>query len=182
MLGSSNLSGSANNVVAQLDLARQNASTRNLSVDVRIYQDPSKPKDNNGNYPYRIITLVIPASASGVGSDEFLTQPLFLAGDAIIDSSTTYSSVLNTSLGATGFQPVGATELSTAPNAVRGLPYVKFTYLPNGTIHLDSSQQWCLTLLNQNKAWGTPNTNGPAAYFVTVVLDVQTSRARVYQP
>jgi uncharacterized protein (TIGR02596 family) len=177
-----NLKGSANSVVAQLDLARQNASTRNLSVAVRLYQDTSKPKDNNGNYPYHIISIVIPASVSGSGSDQFLTQPLFLAGDVFVDSSTTYSTVLNTSLSSPGPNPVSATELATAPVALRNLPYIQFTYLANGAINLDPAQRWCLTLLNGNKAGLATTNNGPAANFITLVLDVQTSRARLYQP
>lgn len=181
-----NLKGGANTVAAQLDLARQTASTRNFAVDVRLYQDSSKSRDNNGNYPYRLIALVIPASVSGATSDEFVSLPVALPADVIIDSAPTYSSVLNVSLGASGFQPIAALELSTAPYAVRNLPYIKFTYLPNGRINLDpnlpSGQQWCLTLLNQNKASLPVSNNGPASNFVTLVLDVQTGRDRVYQP
>lgn len=181
-LSGTNLKGAANSVVAQLDLARQVASTRNLAVDVRVYQDPSKPKDNNGNYPYRYISIVIPASVSGAANDEFLSTPIALPGDVIIDSSTMYSTALNVSLGASGLQPVAATEASAAPYSVRNLPYIKFTYLPNSTINLDPTQQWCLTLLNEGKAHVAAQNNGPAANFVAIVLDVQTGRDRFYQP
>jgi uncharacterized protein (TIGR02596 family) len=169
-------------VVAELELARETASARNLPVEVRFYQDTAKPRDNNGNYPYRIMAIVIPISVSGATSDEFVAPPLFLSGDVVIDSSPQYSSGLNVSLGATGLQPVGGTELATAPPAVRNLPFIKFTYLANGTINLDPAQKWCLTLLNENKARSISAENLPAANFVTLILDTQTGRARVYQP
>ena len=182
VMGSFNLKGSANVVAAQFDLARQTASTRNTSVDVRLYQDTSRSKDYYGNYPYRKLAIVIPASASGAASDEFLTLPVSLASDVIIDSNTQYSSVLNVTPVASGLQPVSATELATAPSAVSNLPYVKFTYLAKGTINLDPGQSWCLTLVNQNKIASGAGTNRPGANFITFILDVQTGRTRVYQP
>lgn len=182
VISSSNLKGSANSVAAELDLARQFANTRNLSVEVRLYQDTAVAKDNNGNFPYRYLAILIPANASNAASDEFLAQPILLPGDVIIDSNTQFSSLLNPALGASGLQPVTGTESTTAPIQVRGKPYVKFTYLANGTVNLDPSQQWCLTLYNQNKS-GHPGPNGsPANNFFTFILDVQTGRARVYQP
>jgi uncharacterized protein (TIGR02596 family) len=181
LLNRSNLNGGANSVAALLDLARQEASARNLAVEVRIYQDTSAARDRNGNFPYRMLALVIPATVSGAAHDEFLTRVLILPGNVIVDSSPTYSTVLNTSLGIAGWRPTGATELPSAPQAAQGLPYIRFTYLPDGTIHLDSSQKWCLTLVNGNQAQPASG-GGPAANFVTIILDVPTSREHVYRP
>jgi uncharacterized protein (TIGR02596 family) len=181
LAGSSNLKGSANSLVAQLDLARQTASTRNRNVAVRLYQDTTKSPDTNGNQPYRLLALVIPAPADGSTSDVFITAPQGLPGDVIIDSSTAFSTLLNTGLGATGLRPVAATEAASAPASVRNLPYVQFTFLANGTVNLDSSQQWCLTLINENKALKNP-TSGPAANYVTLSISPQTSHVSTYQP
>lgn len=181
LAGSSNLKGSANSLVAQLDLARQTASARNRNVAVRLYQDTTKSPDTNGNAPYRLLALVIPASSDGSTRDEFIAAPQGLPGDVIIDSSTAFSTVLNTGLGATGLRPLAATEASSAPASVRNLPYVQFTFLANGTVNLDSSQQWCLTLINENKALKNP-TSGPAANFVTLSISPQTSHVSMYQP
>jgi uncharacterized protein (TIGR02596 family) len=180
LAGSSNLKGSANSLVAQLDLARQTASARNRNVAVRLYQDTTKSPDTNGNMPYRLLALVIPASA-GSTSDEFIAAPQGLPGDVIIDSSTAFSTLLNTGLGATGLRPVAATEAASAPASVRNLPYVQFTFLANGTVNLDSNQQWCLTLINENKALKNP-TSGPAANYATLSISPQTSHVSVYQP
>jgi uncharacterized protein (TIGR02596 family) len=178
---SSNLKGSANSMVAQLDLARQTASARDRSVAVRLYQDTTKSPDTNGNTPYRLLALVIPASSDGSSSDEFISAPQSLPGDVIFDSSTAFSTVLNTGLGATGLRPVAATEAASAPALVRNLPYVQFTFLANGTVNLDSSQQWCLTLINENKALKNP-TSTPAVNYVTLTIIPQTSHVSMYQP
>jgi len=179
--GSTNLRGSAASIVAQLDLARQTASARDRAVAVRLYQDTTKSPDNNGNSPYRLIALVIPASANGSSTDDFIAIPQGLPGDVIIDSSTAFSTVLNTGLGAAGLQPIGATEVASAPASVRKLPYVQFTFLANGMVNLDSSQQWCLTLINGTKALKNP-TSGPAANYVTLTINPQTSHVSTYQP
>lgn len=181
MLGSSNLKGSSGTLLAQLDLARQTASTRNLPVDVRLYQDTTKPLDSNGNSPYRILATVVPASANASGNDEFLAAPQGLPGDVIIDSNPLYSSLLNTGLGAVGLRPVAATELASAPMSVRNLPYIQFVFLPSGTANLDISQKWCLTLINKNTALKNA-TSTPGSNFVTLVLNPQTSHAWMYQP
>ncbi|HEX4140774.1 MAG TPA: Verru_Chthon cassette protein D [Candidatus Methylacidiphilales bacterium] len=181
LVGSSNLKASANLLLDELDLARQTADARNLPVDVRLYQDRAISPDGNGNSPYRLLALVIPSSASSTGSDEFLMAPRGLPGDVIVDSGLAYSSLLNTGLGAAGLRPTAGTELVSAPATVRNLPYVEFTFLANGTVDLDTSQQWCLTLINENKALKNP-TGAPAANFVTLIVDPQTSHARMYQP
>jgi uncharacterized protein (TIGR02596 family) len=181
LAGSTNLKGSANSIVAQLDLARQTASARDRAVAVRLYQDTTKSPDTNGNSPYRLLALVIPASADGSSSDEFIAIPQGLPGDVIIDSSTAFSTVLNTGLGAAGLRPIAATESASAPASVRNQPYVQFIFLANGTVNLDSSQQWCLTLINENKALKNP-TSGPAANYVTLTINPQTSHVSTHQP
>ncbi|HEX4085774.1 MAG TPA: Verru_Chthon cassette protein D [Chthoniobacteraceae bacterium] len=180
-ISSIQLKGSANSVIAQLDLARQTASARNLPVQVRLYQDTTKSRDNNGNFPFRILAIVIPASISGAASDEFVGHPEPMTGDVIIDSGSNYSSILNPAAGSPGMQPIAATELTTAPAAVQSLPYIGFDYLANGRLALDPRQQWCLTILNQKKAYAS-NSSGPAANFVSLIFDVQTSRTTTYQP
>ena len=182
VLSSGNLNASADSVLGELGLARQTAAARGTPVDVRLYQDLSRPRDANGNYPYRVIAIVVPAGAGSAAGDEFLTAPLALSGDVAIESNPQQSTVLNTALGTAGQQPVAGTELPTAPSAVRNLPYVQFIYLANGTIALDPSQPWCLTLDNQNKSHTTGANGALDANFVALALDVQTGRVRTYRP
>ena len=178
MASSMNLKGSANILVSEIDLARATASSRNLAVDVRIYQDFA-PKDAHGNPVYHITALVIPALASGNATDEYVNAPMALQGDTVIDPDLTYSTLLNASASAT-LAPVAGVESSTAPLMIQSKPYVKFTVLPSGGLNLDNSASWCVTLLSKNKVH---SINGkPADNFITLSVDVSTGRVRTYQP
>jgi uncharacterized protein (TIGR02596 family) len=185
-LSSMNLRGSANLLYSELDLGRQIASARNLAVDLRMYQDSSGNKDSNGNYPFRMMALVISSTSSGAAADEFVGPPMSLQGDVIIDSSTQFSSLLNTSL-LPSQPPPTAVEASTAPSILRGKTYVRFMFLPNGTLNLASTDSggnpiaWTLTVINQQGKKATI-AGTPAANYITLLLDVATGRARTYQP
>jgi uncharacterized protein (TIGR02596 family) len=194
VLGSIDMKGAANLVGAQLDLARQTASTRNVQVDVRIYQDSAVLDPNAGNVAaYRIIAVVIPAAASGAASDEFVSPGVALPGDIIFDqtvaSPTSYSTLLDPS--AANGDPQGnsrfvAMEATTAPLLVQGKPYMKFTFLANGSVYLNNtstqSGTWCLSMRNLHAPAVTGANAAPAKNFICLVLDPTTSRARVYQP
>ncbi len=171
-LGGVNLKGGGNAVLGLMSLARQTATSRNLPVDFRMYQDASS------NNSFRLIALVIPASASGASTDEYIVKPVGLPGDIIIDANTTYSSLLNTSASST-LPPVSGTESSSAPLMVQGRTYVKFTFLPNGALNLDSTVKWCLSLRNQH---AQASASAPAVNYIAVVLDTQSGRPSTFQP
>jgi uncharacterized protein (TIGR02596 family) len=181
VVSSTSLRGSSDNVKGLLELARQTSATRNTPVQLRIYQDPTKANDANGNAPYRILAAVIPSTSTGT-ADEFLTVPMSLPGDVIFDSNSAQSSLLNSSLGSAGLRPIAATESTGAPLSVRSRPYVGFTFLADGSVNLDQTQQWCLTLYNQNLSRTAGPNGSPSNNFVTFVLDVPTGRVRTYQP
>ena len=187
MLGSMDLKGAANIVTAQLDLARQTASTRNVQTDVRIYQDPNVTDPNAGGAnAYRIIAVVIPAAASGAAADEFVSPGLALPGDIVFDQSTTYSTLLNPALfddSAHTVTRTTAVEATTAPTQLQGKTYMKLSYLPGGTAYLENDTTttgtWCLSLRNVH---AKAAASAPASNFISIVVDPSTSRFRVYQP
>ena len=81
VLGSIDLKGAANIASEQFELARQTASTRNLPTELRIYADPTTLDPNAANAAaYRISAVVIPATASGAATDEFVSSPHQHAG------------------------------------------------------------------------------------------------------
>lgn len=176
-----NLKGSAGTFLSVINLARQTAITRNAPVDVRIY----KVEDSSGNgvQVYRTFQLVIPASYSSLGTDEFVGKPVSLAGDVIVDSDVTYSPLLSS----TSSPWYIANESTSAPKQIQNMPYVKFTFLPTGSINYDTtvtgttSASPSLTLINEHGK-GPIVANTPAANYVTVVLDTVTGRASTYQP
>ena len=176
-----NLKAGTNALLGLMDYARQSAGTRNLKVELRLYQDTTRPTDPNGESPYRLAALAIPAASSGTSADQFLTTPVILPGDVVIDSSLAFSTVLNPHLGGAGLQPQAETEAVGAPLAIHNLPYIKITYLANGTIALDPSQKWCLTLVNEAQERPGSGTT-PAPDFATLILDPTTSKARLFEP
>jgi uncharacterized protein (TIGR02596 family) len=176
-LSSVDLKGAAASLAAEVDLARQTATTRNMEVDMRFYPD----SDTSVANAYNIVALVITPTSQGNTSaaELFVSPPLVLTGDAILDSSNNFSTLLVT--GTTG-NPQG-TESTKAPPLIQGKSYVYFSFLPNGTLNLAapaSGAPWSLTLRGAHAK--TLVNGGPAADFVTLLLDPATSRARVYQP
>jgi uncharacterized protein (TIGR02596 family) len=192
MLGSMDLRGAANVVVAQMELARQTASTRNVQVEVRIYQDSNVLDPTAKASAYRIIAVVIPALPNGTPADEFVSPGLPLPGDIVFDQTTTpndYSTLLDpATLDTSGTPRSLATEAATAPAPfqLQKKPYMKFTYLANGTVNLTNtsttSSNWCLSIRSLHAMAATTPHPAPAANFVTLLLDPTTGRARVYQP
>jgi uncharacterized protein (TIGR02596 family) len=194
VLGSMDLKGAASITMAQFELARQTASTRNLPVDLRIYTDANTIDPNAGNVAaYRFSAVVIPASASGAAADEFVAAPINLPGDIIYDQTVAnFSTLLNTTTSygdANGNARSVSNEATSAPALVANRPYVKITFLPNGTVSLlppsgsssVASGTWCLSLRNLHSA-ATTSPPAPASNYITLVLDPGTGRARVYQP
>lgn len=168
------ISGAAEVTAAELALARQTAISRNLPVDVRIY------RHDDGNGPaWRMVALVIPASASGRSADEWLTNGRVLPAGVVFEDSNEFSTVLSTEANDPSVSPWRATEGSEAPPLLRNKDYVGFTFRPNGSTGLDGTAAWCLTLKNP-RAQGTESA--PAANFVSIVLDALTGRTLTYQP
>jgi len=214
VLGSMDMKGAVNIVTSQLELARQTATTRNTQVEVRIYQDPNVT-DPNGNLTnpagekaFRIIAVAILSSNPGTIGDQYISPGIPLPGDIVFDATPAYSTLLDPTqpdASANSRQILAGTSLPQdpfAPTLLKGRPFMKFTYLPNGTVNLSPvggvggtigaaipypippsvSGNWCLSLRNIHAAAVTGAKPAPAANFISLVLDPTTSRARIYQP
>jgi uncharacterized protein (TIGR02596 family) len=171
------LSGAANTLESTLSLARQTAMTRNLPVEVRIYQYKEGTIEG-----WRLLGTVIPAGASGKAHDEWLGELLPLAGNVVIDEGAKFSTVISKAANSAGdprVAPWKADEATSAPEAVRSKPYVAFRYNPDGSTDLPSTEPWCLSLRNWN---AKPSQNGPADNFISLVIDAHTGRTLKYQP
>jgi len=157
-------------------LARQTAMSRNLPVEVRIYRH-----DDGNGLAWRAMALVIPASASGQASDEWVSKGRVLPGNVVMDDAQEYSTVLSQAQAASGDAagPWTATESALAPGLLRSKSYVAFQFKPDGSTNLPTGQPWCLTLRNHNSV---PNGNAPAANYVSIVLDSLTGRTIACQP
>ena len=171
-----NVSGAAGLAEAEILLARQTAISRNLPVEVRFY----KHDDGTGD-AWRVIAVVIPASASGQAADEWITSGKVLPGNVVIQDTNDYSTVLEKAapLTADKIAPWSAQESSSAPKLVQNKNYVGFRFNPDGSTNLPNGQAWCLTMKNPRSQ---PVSGAPAANYVSIVLDSLTGRTMTYQP
>jgi uncharacterized protein (TIGR02596 family) len=173
------ISGAAGVAAAELSLARQTALSRNLPVEIRIYKH-----DDGGGDDWRILAVVIPAESSGLARDEWVTAGKILPGQVIIEDTQSYSTILSeavpTSPSAEKSGPWSSRETSdTAPRLLRDKEYVGFRFRADGSADLPSDRPWCLTLKNPHSK---PVDGGPAANFVSLVIESATGRTLSFQP
>lgn len=180
LLDGFNLTGSADNVISTLTLARQTAMARNLPVEVRIYQRDT----GRGRSDYNTLALLIPSAATGGKvADVWIGAPSSLTGNSIIiDADTVDDKTFSTVLGAGKSHPTGPidkapdptqipwykedtrTTTSATPRDLVGKRYVAFWFLPDGSTNLPlpsvasasdpnasgDVRAWSLTLHNFN--------------------------------
>ena len=189
-----NLSGASDILTGQLLFARQAAVSRNLPVEVRIYQY------DDGNGPaWNTIAVLIPGLAIGRTTDEWLEPAHTLGGNVIMDptlsqAGDSFSTVIkkgndnpvNLTATPNPTAPWKATEAATAPRTVRSLPYVAFRFMPDGSTNLPAQDStgtlaWCLTLRNANIP-ASADRSVPATNYVAVVIDPFNGRASTYRP
>lgn len=194
VLGSMDLKGGAGVSVGQFDLARQTATTRNIPTELRIYQDANTmdPYGSTGSPvpAYRISAVVISTNYTGGAADEFVSTPVSLPGDIVYDQQSAFK--YSTLLDGTNYPDANnsyrtvAQEATGAPALVANRPYVKVTFLPNGSVSLplfagttNIAGSYCISLRNFHaKTTGT----APGSDYVTLVLDPGTSHVRFYEP
>jgi uncharacterized protein (TIGR02596 family) len=168
-----NISGAADLVGADLAYGRQAAISRNLPVEVRIYE-----ADNGSGLEWRGLALLITGSAAGTATDEWLSSLKTLPGNVIFDTSDNkYSTLIPPSSGTTA--PRRNTEPSSAPRLVRGKQYTAFTFRPDGSTDLPSNNAWCLTMKGRD---AKPTSDKPAANFISLVVDPLTGKTLSFQP
>lgn len=166
-LRASHLSGAAQEVVDQLNFARQTALSRNLPVEVRFYKLPGY-NDSPGSPPaiYRAMqsflhddTNVVPLTKS-----RFFTSP-------VICSSNPVESPL---LGAPITTEIPA--VTAIPNYGNNYAYRSFFFKPSGATSRQDTNLF-LTLVMENDR---PLSEG--ANFFTIQIDPVTGRPRTFRP
>lgn len=176
-LDSIQLGGVADTVSAELLLARQTAMSRQLPVELRIYQS-----DTPHGLKWNMIAALIPALASGRDEDEWVTRGIKFEGNVVFDDNASYSTVISLATPYVPDQVLGpwiAKESATAPHSLRDKDYVAMIFNPDGSTNLKPDNQWCLSLKN---ATAKPLGDRPAANFITLILDRVSGRAMIYQP
>jgi uncharacterized protein (TIGR02596 family) len=162
---STNLTVGAQQMIDQLNAARQQAIAVNRQVEVRFYKLP----DELGASPaYRALRVNILNSDGTTQSAERVQR--FPKGIVILETpSVSTLSGLSAS-----------TTNETLPGG-ESAPYVSFRFRPDGSTDLDAqaSSRWFWTLA---QATDSPGGNGVPANFATIQLDPVTGRPKLFRP
>lgn len=168
-LRASHLGGAGEQLVDQLNLARQTAISRNLPVEVRFYKLPGHGETPGA--PPRTCRavqsfLLDDARAVPIGRPHFFAAPV-LCSDAIAESSLLADALLP----------------ERSPAATEGLPtyglnytYRAFHFKPGGSTSLPNTDAFVTLVLENDK----PLAQG--ANFFTVQIDPATGRSRTFRP
>jgi uncharacterized protein (TIGR02596 family) len=165
----------------QLNLARQYATTKNRSVEVRLlrFRDPEMPGEGGGSQgpgQFRAIQLmeVLEAGvAVPFGKMECFPQAIVLCPDvrsSLLDGAGTASQISRTPTATDGELPRGIQ---------RNYTFVSFRFLPNGSTTLAANHNWFMTVLALKDL--NANTQLPANYFI-VQIDPVSGSTRNFRP
>ena len=166
-----------NTVSAQIDLARQMAVSKNLTIEVRLIV-PS------GSTHFSAMALLKPTpvtTANPAPPPTPIAQPTILPTAVVIDNGATLSSLA---------QPVApATGLTTPPTTDPPLgslgtaySYVSFYFYPDGSTSLGTATPpapWFLTVHNLTDGDGL---NKPPRNFYTIQVDPTSGRLTQFTP
>ena len=169
---SSSLATAAQRLGDQIALARQNASSLNLPVEVRLYQLPDFDATNGTAILWRGLQLF---SQNASGNVTPLSKPVLFPNRVIISSNSAISPLL-TSL--TRTSPVAA----VGPFPSNSVSYVSFTIRPNGMVTPSTitDTNSFLTLHQQNEPIRSGDTK--PANFITIQINPITSKVTLLRP
>lgn len=164
------LTSAAQNFASQISLARQTAASRNLPIEVRIYQLPDFGSNTGTPVAWRGIAVF-----SGPSSEaEAISRPITFPERVVFETSSTASPLWASMAAKTGtFPGYGTTEW----------PYRALTIRPNlrastgGTSPADTD--WALTLRQENDP---ADSGGLPANFATIQINPFTARVNVLRP
>lgn len=189
-------------VIGLLDQARQTAISRNSYVEVRIYKLPN-PADNpltgdlaaRGQFRGMQTFLVTNTGYTQLTKLYVFPTPMVLQlSDLTISNGTTsttdHATLLNTSLNAAlglrtpsswGTIIPAMTTAPSLPSFQSNYAAIVFRFTPKGSLSLDNTQQWFLTIIS-----ATDNPTNSATFtpknFATIQIDGFTGKMSYYRP
>ena len=186
ILKGSQLTQGAGMVIGQLNIARQQALSRNRAVEVRFYRyaDPEVPGEDvtaPATGKFRALQLFqIQPSGVALPIDKVQTLP----GGVIFAYSTSLglSSLLDKGTAGTPKKP--GIDDSTAPRLPRGVDfnyeYVSFKFLQDGSTDRTPTAQWFVTMIGINEK--IESATSPPPNFFTVQVDPVSGVTKTYRP
>ncbi|MGB8167802.1 MAG: Verru_Chthon cassette protein D [Chthoniobacteraceae bacterium] len=186
VLKGSQLSQGANTLVGQLNIARQQALSRNRQVEVRFYRyaDPEVPgedvsKPETGKFRALQLFQVTPQGVA-LPLDKVLTLP----NSVIFSYSETegLSSLLDKPTAQTPKKP-GIAD-NAAPRLPRGVDYnydyVSLKFMQDGSTDKSPTGRWFITVIGINDRLESPTK--PPPNFFTVQVDPVSGVTKIYRP
>ncbi len=166
------LSSAAQNLASLVQLARQTASTKNIPVEVRIYQVPDFGSNSGSSTHWRVAAIF----EGSAGQSRPLDKPLVFPARVVVSEDENASPLFKK-------MDEGSSQIIGFGATLR--PYRAFTVRPNGTIVIEKSNElqgheWFLSLHQDNEKREAANSL-PSNYAAVQVNPV-TARAKVWRP
>jgi len=174
LLQSSNLAQGGQDLVGEIGKARQFASTRNTTIEVRLIQCST--------YGYNAIQLWSASSEQAAATA--LTRMVYLPSTVVISKDSSYYSQLLSQLSSGQTMTV---------NGGKTASYVSFCVMPSGQLQLTSANSATETLTMSNlyltvvpSRYGTtslePGSAGSPSNYFTVQINPCTAAVQTYRP
>lgn len=187
VLRGSHLSQGSGMLVGQLNIARQQALSRNRIVEVRFYRyaDPEVPGENVADPStgkFRAMQL-FEVTSIGTGIALPLDKVQVLPGTVVFaySDSQGLSSLLDKPTGDAPKRP--GIDDPAAPKLPRGVDYnyeyVAFRFNPDGSTNRTPTAKWYITIVNANDKI---TAAVPPPNFFTVQVDPVSGTIRTYRP
>lgn len=191
VLKANDLTRGSEDLTNQLNLARQQALTRNRPIEVRFYQyaDPASSESSStpSSWKYRALqTFVVSETGVVTPLDKIERFPATF----ILDSGATLSSIIGGAQAASSGGGPGNTvgpvlhptpQTYALPTIERDYNYISFRFYPDGSTSLGTppSGAWFLTAhqLQYGDSLGTPPRN-----FATLQIDPLNGNIREFRP
>lgn len=186
VLRGSQLNQGSSMLVGQLNIARQQALSRNRQIEVRFYRyaDPEVPgedvtKAETGKFRAMQLFQITPQGVA-LPIDKIQTLP----GGVIFSYSDTegLSSLIDRPTALTPKKPGIADK--AAPRLGRGVDYnyeyISFKFMPDGSTDRNPTGRWFITVIGLNDRLESPTK--PPPNFFTVQVDPVSGVTKVYRP
>jgi len=158
-------------IVSQLNLARQTALAANRMVEVRLYKFHDSNVSSSED-TFRAVQLFQYDETNTVAKP--LGKALRLPGLVIMDSSGTYSTLLDESVRKKNWVPATDPQVNLPGANSYTACYLRFR--SDGSTDLSRANQWFLTLRTIN------DTGTPAKNYITIQIDPVNGTVKTYRP
>lgn len=177
MLNGTLLTQASQMLTSEITLARQYATSRNRSVEVRLlrFQDPEIPADPGSFHGIQLMEVQSTGASIPLGKVEFFPNAVALCADSrssLLDPAGTPAQIPRS--------PISSTDPSLPRGIQQNYQIVSFRFLPDGSTTLAANQNWFVSVISskdQNKG----GAQLPANFFI-LQIDPVNGSTRGFRP